>query len=265
MCIWLLAVLDKGIGEASRLDLFEHGIGVCLDGISADLHMVIFLRRVRFSGHFRCCQSSLDLGAERIHRLTVLREPVHHIAVIAGDAQLVPLTVADNIFLRQSILFAEIDAELDRFLVNGRKIRGIGQTVLADFEADMRIITGAFCTAAAVPSAHIPRQGLVCGNGAVSQLSNKTVDADLTAVRRILVPMIVVLVFAEQSVIRADVTFEVGIVRPGGMHHNALRRNGAARLVAGVVRQNEFMQIHKKHLTVQINCQPQARPGTDGR
>ena len=72
MCIWLLAILDKSVRETSRLDLFEHSVGVCLDGICTDLHTVIFLRRVRFSGRFRCRQPGLDRSAEGVHVLAKL-------------------------------------------------------------------------------------------------------------------------------------------------------------------------------------------------
>lgn len=34
----------------------------------------------------------------------------------------------------------------------------------------------------------------------------------------------------------------IRMVHPGGMNHNSLRRYGSTRLVAGVIRQNEFAQ-----------------------
>ena len=37
------------------------------------------------------------------------------------------------------------------------------------------------------------------------------------------------------DVIGADITFKIGVVRPGGMDHDALWRNGSACFVAGVV------------------------------
>jgi hypothetical protein len=76
MCIWLLAILYKSVSETSRLDLFEHSVGICLYGIRTDLHTVIFLRRVRFSGRFRCRQPSLNISTESVHVLAKLREPV---------------------------------------------------------------------------------------------------------------------------------------------------------------------------------------------
>lgn len=49
---------------------------------------------------------------------------------------------------------------------------------------------------------------------------------------------------AIKPVVRADIALEPRVVSPGGMHHDALRDNGFARFVAGVVCQNEFMQVH---------------------
>ena len=170
----------------------------------------------------------------------MLREPVHHVTMIAGDPQLVTLTVADNIPLRQSVLLAEIDAKLHGFLVNGRKIRGIGQTVLADFKADMCIVR----RTPSVPTTMIPRKRLVSGDTAVSQLADETVDADLPSVRLVLIPVVVVLIFTEQAVVGSDITFQIRVVRPGGMHHDAFWCNGTARLKAGVVYEDELSQVH---------------------
>lgn len=95
-----------------------------------------------------------------------------------------------------------------------------------------------------MPAAHIPWQRLVGGNRAVGEFPNKGVDADLPPVRLILVPMIVVRIFAQQAVVRANIALESWIVCPGGMHHDALRDNSPSRFIAGVVCQNEFMQVH---------------------
>ena len=191
----------------------------------------------------------------------MLREPVHHIAVVAGNTKIVPLAVADDVIFRQTILLTEINAKLHSFVVYLTEICHVGQIVLADFKGNMRVVTGT----AAVPAARIPRQSLVRCDGAVGQLSYKAVDTDLPTVRRVLVPVVVILIFSEQPVVRTDIAFQIRIVRAGGMHHDAFRRNNSARLVAGVVGKNEFMQVNEKHLTVQINCKPQAQPGTDGR
>ena len=160
--------------------------------------------------------------------------------MIAGDPQLVTLTVADNIPLRQSVLLAEIDAKLHGFLVNGRKIRGIGQTVLADFKADMCIVR----RTPSVPTTMIPRKRLISGDASVSQLTDEAVDADLPSVRLVLIPVVVVLIFTEQAVVGSDITFQIRVVRPGGMHHDAFWCNGTARLKAGVVYEDELSQVH---------------------
>ncbi|MPN15793.1 hypothetical protein SDC9_163129 [bioreactor metagenome] len=165
---------------------------------------------------------------------------MHDIAVIAGNPQLVTLGMANDVFFSQPILFTEVGAQFGRLLIYGVEVCRVRQAVLTDFKGNVRVVAGA----TAVPAAHIPRQGLVSRDGTVSQLTDKTVNADLPSVRRVLVPVVVVLVFAEQSVVGADVAFEVGVIRPSGMHHDALWRDGAARLVAGVVRENKFMQVH---------------------
>ncbi|MPN15573.1 hypothetical protein SDC9_162907 [bioreactor metagenome] len=69
-------------------------------------------------------------------------------------------------------------------------------------------------------------------------------DADLPSVRLVLIPVVIVLVLTEQAVIRTDIAFEVGVIRPGGMHHDALRCYGFACLKAGVVGEYEFSQVH---------------------
>lgn len=166
----LLAVFDKNVREASSLDLFEHGIGVCLDRERAELDAVILLlcgRRFRRSR----IKQLLHIGAEGVHALAVLREPVHHIAVIAGNAELVTLRVADERrrLRLDAVLLAEVGAQLDRFLVNGRKICGVGKSVLAYLKTDMRIV----CRTPGVPSAMIPRKRLVGSDAPVRQSSNE--------------------------------------------------------------------------------------------
>ena len=53
----------------------------------------------------------------------------------------------------------------------------------------------------------IPRESLVCGNRAVSQLADKGMNADLSAAGMVGVPMIAVLVFTEQTIIRTYIAF----------------------------------------------------------
>jgi len=68
-------------------------------------------------------------------------------------------------------------------------------------------------------------------------LADEAVDADLPAVRLVLVPVVIVLVLAKQTVIRSDIAFQVRVIRPGGMDHDALWSDGFACFVASVVRQ----------------------------
>ena len=72
----LFAELDKRVAEARRLDLFEQGVGICLDGERAELDAVILLRcgwchRRR---HFRSSQSRLHIGAEGVNKESVVNE-----------------------------------------------------------------------------------------------------------------------------------------------------------------------------------------------
>lgn len=64
----------------------------------------------------------------------------------------------------------------------------------------------------------IPRQRLVCSNRPVRQLADEGMDADLPAIGLILIPVIVVLVFAEQTVIGPYIAAQVWIVGAGGMY-----------------------------------------------
>ena len=139
---------------------------------------------------------------------------MHYIAMVAGDTELGSFAVADDILFSESVLLAEVCTKPDGFLVNGRKIRGIGQTVLADFKADMCIIG----RAAGMPTSMIPGQRLVGGDASISQFADKAVDTDLPATRLILIPVVVILVLAEQIIVRSDITFETRVVGPGGMH-----------------------------------------------
>ena len=94
----LLPIPDERIGKSCCLDLFEHGIGIGLDAERSDLNTVeLFRFGWRWSG--RCgsgIKQLFHLGAERIHGLAKLGEPVHHICVVPGDAALVPLSMADE-------------------------------------------------------------------------------------------------------------------------------------------------------------------------
>ncbi len=96
------------------------------------------------------------------------------------------------------------------------------------------------CTASGVPSAMIPRQSLVCGDSAVSQLADECVDADLSAAGMVGIPMIAVLVLAKQTIIGTHITLEVRVISTCGMNHDAFDRDFSACLVAGVFRKNKF-------------------------
>ena len=139
----------------------------------------------------------------------MFRKPVHDVAVVTGDAQLISLRVADDILLRQPIMLTEVNAKLDCLFVNGRKICGVGKPVLAYLKTDVCVIG----SAAAMPASHIPRQRLVGGDSAVLELTNESVDANLSTARTLDVPVVVVLVLAQQTVVGSDLPLEVGIVR----------------------------------------------------
>ena len=139
----LFAELDKRVAEARRLDLFEQNVGICFDSIRTELDTVVFLwscRRYR-RGRFRS-QSRFYIHPESIHALAVLREAVHDVAVIGRDAERVTFAVTDDVLLRQIVLLAEINAELDRFGVDLIEIRSIGQAVLANLKTDIAEIVG---------------------------------------------------------------------------------------------------------------------------
>jgi hypothetical protein len=70
----------------------------------------------------------------------MLWKPVPRISVVRGNAQLITLIMPDDVFFSQSIELTEVDTKLHRFFVNGIKIRGIGQAVLANFKTDVCII-----------------------------------------------------------------------------------------------------------------------------
>ena len=166
---------------------------------------------------------------------------MHHVAVVGSDALFVALGVADNVLLGETILLAEVGTKFNGLTVHLLEIGAVRETVLADFKTDMGVVG----TATGVPSTVIPRQGLVCGNRAVSQFADESVDADLSAAGVIGIPVIAVLVFTEQTVIGTNVSPKVGVVRSSGMNHDALDGDGSASLVAGIFRKVKFMQIHR--------------------
>ena len=106
---------------------------------------------------------------------------------------------------------------------------------------------GVVGAAASVPATVIPRQGLICSNGAIGQLADEAVNTDLPAAGMIGVPVIVVLVLTKEAIIRTHIALQPGVVSPCAVHHDTLDRDFAACLVAGVFRENELMQIHSQH------------------
>src|SRR5690554_6151967 len=95
-----------------------------------------------------------------------------------------------------------------------------------------------------MPASIIPRQGLICGDCSVRQLSDEGMNTDLPSSGLILVPMVIILVLAQQTVIWTHIAFEVWVICPGRMHHDTLRSDSSACFVASIVGQNEFMEVH---------------------
>ena len=91
-----------------------------------------------------------------------------------------------------------------------------------------------------MPTAMIPRQCLIGSNTAISQFSDEAMYADLPTVRFVLIPVVVILILAKQSIVRTHITTQIRIVRAGGVNHNAFDSNSPASLVAGVVCEYQF-------------------------
>jgi hypothetical protein len=53
--------------------------------------------------------------------------------------------------------------------------------------------------------------------------------------------MVVVLVLAQQTVIGAYISLQIGIVRPGGVYHDTLRSNFSPSLVAVILGKNQLV------------------------
>ena len=77
--------------------------------------------------------------------------------MIGRDAEFIPFAVADDVILRQTEKTAEISAKLNCFLVNGRKISGVGKSVLAYLETNITVIS----LTSGVPAPVVPRECLV--------------------------------------------------------------------------------------------------------
>ncbi len=87
----LFAIFYEGISEASRLNLCKHGICIRLNRERPNLNTIELLRLGRRFGfrRFACHEQFLDFSTEGIHIFAMLREPVHDIAMVAGNPQLV--------------------------------------------------------------------------------------------------------------------------------------------------------------------------------
>ena len=64
-------------------------------------------------------------------------------------------------------------------------------------------------------------------------------------VRLVLIPVVAVLVVPQLPVIRPYIALEVRVIRPGTVNHDPFRRDLPARLVAGVVCEHTYVEIHK--------------------
>jgi len=95
-----------------------------------------------------------------------------------------------------------------------------------------------------VPRPVIPGKRLICSDAAVIQFADESVYANLLSVRQVGVPVVVVLVIAEQTIVWAYITLQIGIIRPSGVNHYAFGENGALRVKAAVIRKKQFVQIH---------------------
>jgi hypothetical protein len=140
----------------------------------------------------------------------MLGKPVHDITMIGSDALTVAFRVTDDILFGQTIFFAQIRTKFDGLLVHLTEVRCISEAVFTDLETDMGIVGRAAC----VPATMIPRQSLIGGNGAISQLADKSVDADFSAAGVVGVPMIVVLVLPQQTIVGANIALQPGLFAP---------------------------------------------------
>ena len=98
-------------------------------------------------------QQRLHISTEGVHALTVLWEPVHHIAVVGCDTLFTALGVADNVLLSETILLAEVGTKLGGLTVHLLEIGAVREAVLADFKTDMGVVGAT----TGVPSTVIPR------------------------------------------------------------------------------------------------------------
>ena len=146
-----------------------------------------------------CCY----LCAEGVHRLTVLREPVHNITVVRSHTLLVAFTVADNVLFSETVLLTKINAEVDSLLVYLLEVGCISKTILADFKSDVGVVS----RATGVPTAMIPGQTLIRCYCTIRKLTNEAMYTDFTTTGMIGVPVVVILVLSKSAIIGADIAF----------------------------------------------------------
>ena len=230
----------------------------------------IFLRggglRSDLSGH---------VIADVVHGLAVLPEPDQDVAVIAADAELVAVLVAQDrrdgdgdLLLRvfvlhgavgvDAVLHAEVRGELDGLLVHLVEIRLGVVAVIADFELDpvrtvVRVraaVAAPLGSRATAPGSVVPGKDLGGGNAAVGQLADEGVDASL---KSDVVPVVGILVFADFRqelspilgvIVRLDIALDGGIAGPGVVPQDADGSPLRGVLVARTLSHKAFEEVH---------------------
>ena len=144
------------------------------------------------------------------------------------------------------ILPAQVCAQLDRLFIYLVQISGVGQAVFAYFKTYVAVIRASIVAASAVPAPHVPRQNLIGGYTAVLELADKGMRTYLLAVGAWSIPVISVDVFAKQSIVRADISFQIGIVCSRTVHHYSFNGYLSAGLVAVVICKYKRMKVHSK-------------------
>ena len=158
--------------------------------------------RLTSSGSFGlelCCH----LCTEGVHRLSVLGEPVHNVTMVGSYALLIAFAVADDVFFSETVLLTKINAEVDCLLVYLLEVGCISKTILADFKADVGVVS----RATGVPTTMVPRQTLIGCHSTICKLTNEAVYTDFTTAGMIGVPVVVILVLSKSAIIGADIAF----------------------------------------------------------
>ena len=95
---------------------------VCRGGVIAGQrdHITYLIRGIRSRRRGGSIHSIFHIGAEGVHTLSKLWEPVHHVTVVGGNTTRRPFTVTDDHAVRQrvkAVHIAEIGAEFYRLLI----------------------------------------------------------------------------------------------------------------------------------------------------